>query len=237
MRTVVYTAIFGGYDELHQPVPQTAPCDFICFTDGKLPRRVGAWRIVRVKTDHTQHPRMQAKRFKLRNHEVFPGGRLAFKYAPFSRRWKIDASIWIDANRRIKSPDFVTDMRNALGGRPWAMFAHPDRNCIYEEAAVSLQMEKYRGLPINEQINSYRSTVPEHGGLYACTVIVRAEPASASLDRLQKAWWAENLKWSYQDQISLPFVLRQNPGCEPQHIPGNLWANKWFDEMPHNMST
>ena len=52
MRAVVYTAIFGGYDALKQPPPQDEPCDFICYTDGEMASRVGAWRIVHVKRDH-----------------------------------------------------------------------------------------------------------------------------------------------------------------------------------------
>ena len=60
MRSVIYTAIFGNYDELKQPAVQDADCDFICFTDQRLPARVGAWNVVHVKTRAGMHPRMQA---------------------------------------------------------------------------------------------------------------------------------------------------------------------------------
>ncbi len=60
-RAVVYTAIFGGYDALKQPAPQSTPCDFICFTDTTMPSRAGAWRVIHVRTDRHVHPRMQAK--------------------------------------------------------------------------------------------------------------------------------------------------------------------------------
>jgi hypothetical protein len=79
-------------------------------------------------------PRLQAKWFKLQSHRVFPSGRLALRYAPFSPRAKSDLSIWIDGSIRIKSPRFVRDMRAKLGERDWAMFVHPDRDCIYDEA-------------------------------------------------------------------------------------------------------
>ena len=62
-RAVIYTAIFGDYDALNQPAPQEQPCDFICFTDMKLPPRAGAWRVVAVRRDPRLHPRLQAKRF------------------------------------------------------------------------------------------------------------------------------------------------------------------------------
>ena len=237
MHALVYTAIFGDYDTLKQPVRQDESCEFVCFTDMSLPSRVGAWRVIRVRRDPASHPRMQAKRFKLLSHKIFPRGRLAWRYAPFSLRRRADMSIWIDASLQIKSAEFVRDMRVNLGERDWAMFAHPERDCIYDEANASLTMLKYKGLPLLPQVEAYKPVVPPHGGLYACTVVVRREPASRRVMEVDERWWNENLHWTYQDQLSLPYVLRTLGGGEPQDIPGNLWSNKWFDSVPHNSDT
>ena len=234
MRAVVYTAIFGGYDTLKHPPAQDEPCDFICFTDSKLPSRVGAWRVIHVKTDHKVHPRIQAKRFKILSHSIFPGGRLAPRYAPFSLRQRVDLSIWVDASLQLKGPTFVKDMRNKLDDGDWAMFVHPDRDCIYEEALESITMRKYQQVPILPQVQAYRSVVPPHGGLYACTVIVRREPSTERLKRVHKLWWEENVKWTCQDQLSLPFVLRCVGGCDPVGVLESLWQNRWFAFVPHN---
>lgn len=233
MRTAIYSAIFGGYDHLKEPEAQDQPCDFICFTDMDLPRRVGAWRIIPVPRDPRLHPRMQAKYYKLMSHRIFPRGRLAWRYAPLSRRPSFDLSIWVDGSVRITSPRFVRDMRERLADGAWAMFVHPDRDCIYKEAQVSIEMVKYRDLPIFPQVDAYRATVPPHGGLHACTIIVRREPVSAPVVAVQDAWWAENTKWTYQDQLSLPYVLRRYGGPEPSPIRESLWKNPWFDMLPH----
>ncbi len=236
MRAVVYTAIFGGYDTLKQPPPQDEPCDFICFTDAKMPPCVGAWRVIHVKTDHTVHPRTQAKRFKILSHEIheiFAG----LRYASSSRCRPIDLSIWIDASLQITSSTFVKDMRNKLDDGDWAVFVHPDRDCIYEEALVSLTMRKYQHVPILAQVEAYKSVVPPHSGLYACTVIVRREPSTERLKSVHRLWWEENVKWTYQDQLSLPFVLRSVGGCDPVVIPECLWQNHWFTFAPHNADT
>jgi hypothetical protein len=180
---------------------------------------------------------MQAKQFKLLSDNVFPNGRVAMSYAPFTLRRPADISIWVDASLQIKCPSFGRDMHAALGNRDWAMFAHPDRDCIYDEAEVSATMSKYHGLPIFPQVEAYRSTVPPRDGLYACAVIVRREPASERMKAVNALWWEQNLKWTYQDQLSLPYVLRQKRQCEPTRIPGHLWSNKWFDVMPHNADT
>ncbi|MGO9604032.1 MAG: glycosyltransferase domain-containing protein [Candidatus Binataceae bacterium] len=52
--------------------------------------RVGAWRVIYVRHDPKLHPRMQAKWFKLLSHRIFPRGRLAWRYAPFSLRRRAD---------------------------------------------------------------------------------------------------------------------------------------------------
>jgi hypothetical protein len=232
-RAVIYTAIFGGYEELKPPVPQDEECDFICFTDGNLPSRVGAWHVVRVRRGGDIHPRLRAKYFKVLSHRVFSKGRLALRYAPFSVRRRSDLSIWIDGSLRIKSPTLVTDMRSIVDDSQWAMFSHPWRDCIYEEAAVSMGLPKYYGLPVDRQVEAYRSVVPAHGGLYACGVIVRREPSTERLNRLHELWWRENIKWTYQDQLSLPYVLRELRDCEPRRIPGDVMSNGWFDFVPH----
>jgi hypothetical protein len=236
-RGVVYTAIFGGYDTLKQPVAQDQPCEFVCFTDEKGPASVGAWRMVRLESDAKVHPRMQAKWFKLQCHKVFPDGRLASRYAPFSIRFKNDLSIWIDGSIRIKSPSFVRDMRARLGAQDWAMFVHPDRDCIYDEASISAGLSKYDGLPIFAQVEAYKRMVAPHGGLFACGVIVRREPESKLVTRANEMWWNENVKWTYQDQVSLPFVLRTLSDCDPVAIPEPLRSNEWFDIVRHNRNT
>jgi hypothetical protein len=177
---------------------------------------------------------MQAKWFKLLSHKVFPRGRLAWRYAPISRRRRADLSIGVDGSMRIKCPTFVKDMRSNLANGDWAMFIHPDRDCIYDEADLSATLFKYQGLPIFPQVDAYRSTVPPHCGLYACATITRREPLAERLGQVHDLWWEENLKWTYQDQLSLPYVLRKVGKCEPQHILGDLRRNIWFDIIRHN---
>ncbi len=159
------------------------------------------------------------------------------RYAPLSVRRRADLSIWIDASLRIKSSTFVADMRDHLGVGDWAMFAHPWRDCIYDEAAASVILPKYQDLPILAQVEAYRSVVPPHAGLYACGVIVRREPTSDRMKKANELWWQENLKWTYQDQLSLPYVLRNVGNCDLIRIPGNLFSNAWLKLTPHNSTT
>lgn len=233
MRACVYTAIFGGYDTLSQPPRQTVPCDFVCFTDAVLPARVGAWQIVRSNLLSDLHPRIRAKFFKCMNHEVFPGGRMAWRFAPWKLRRKYDYTIWIDGCIRIKTENFVEEYLSYVGTCGLAMFIHPDRNCIFEEVKASVGMLKYAGLPLHEQVDRYRQEgYPAHAGLIAAGLIAR-RAGHPTHPTINAAWWTENLKWTYQDQLSLPVVLwRLGLGYDQVQL--NLWDNTWFDWLGHN---
>jgi hypothetical protein len=55
----------------------------------------------------------------------------------------------------------------------------------------------------------------------------------AKLQKINTDWWQENVKWSYQDQISLPYVLwKNNYGYDKMNL--CLWQNDLFDLLNHN---
>jgi hypothetical protein len=232
MRICVYTAIFGGYDHLLQPVPQDTGCDFICFTDRKGPARDGAWRVITSNENYRLNPRLRAKYFKIQSHEVFPGGRLAWRYDRLGLRRRYDVVIWVDGCLRIKDPGFARAFAGHIRENGLSMFVHPDRDCIYQEVLELPGMRKYAGLPVFEQAAAYRAEgFPEKSGLIAGGLIARKTRLPA-IAKINEAWWRENLRWTYQDQLSLPVVLwRQGHGYDPVEL--NLWDNPWFDRLEH----
>jgi hypothetical protein len=235
VRVGVYTAVYGGHDNLKNQPEQTVDCDFICFTDRVGTAHDQGWNVIRAKRREA-HPRMRAKFFKVLSHRVFPHGRLAWRHDPvgalLGRRTRYDALVWIDGSIQIRSPRFVEEFVGRIGGTGWAMFRHPDRDCVYHELGASLPMPKYRGLPLERQVASYRvEGYPARRGLMACTVIARRAD-DPRLARINEAWWRENVRWTYQDQLSLPVVLwRQGLSYDPVEM--NLWDNPWFRWVPH----
>lgn len=234
MRDVaVISACFGGYDNPRPAVEQTVDCDWLFVSDegpAGLPR---PWQSMKVQGAY-RHPRMSAKLVKL-------------------QPWKFVAHgdvIWVDANMEITSPTFVADALAAAGGGPLATWRHPQRDCIYAEAAASLRLcpEKYGQLPLLEQVEHYRNEgYPEGAGLYACGTLVWAAQDTGAR-ALGHAWLYECERWSYQDQLSLPVVAtrlgidvatfpvsqiearkrdRRNPEVPP-------WLeNRWLRIHPH----
>lgn len=219
---VVVTACIGHYDTLRPPVEQTGEVDWLAFVeDGDTVP--WPWKPVIVKPDPAEHPRMVAKQYKMAPVGASPD------------------MVWVDANTEITSRWFVHDMlrarRNGI-----AVWAHPQRSCIYDEAEASLRLcpEKYAGQPIGEQVEHYRAEGhPRRAGLYACGTVAWdwSNPLAAQIG---SAWWAECRRWSYQDQLSLPVVLRRL-GAEPGIFPagqierrGLGWiGNRWQKIWPH----
>lgn len=140
-------------------------------------------------------PRLAAKWWKLRPDLACPDA---------------DVTIWIDGSIDILRPDFPDLCLAALGDADAIFMAHPERDDIYEEAVVSGHFAKYDGMPLFDQVCSYRRAGhPEHWGLFHAALLVRRNtPAVQALD---EAWWAENVRWSIQDQLSLPPLLRTMP--------------------------
>jgi len=203
------TAVYAGYDIPKPACPQEGlDCEHVLVTDdpGIRDGHLG-WRVVLEPRPGT-HPCRAAKHAKFRPWE--------YTDAP--------ASAWIDGSVRVTSASFAAEAL-ALAD-PVAQFAHPDRDCIYDEAAVSAGIGKYAAEPVGAQAACYRiAGHPEHWGLWAATVIARRH--TPQVVALGARWTAEVDRWSFQDQVSEPYVLR-NLGLRPAILPGNYRSNEWL---------
>lgn len=210
----VITAIYGGYDGLKATLPQAGlDVEWVLVTDDPaIGDGAQGWQVVHHPCPGV-HPNRAAKHPKFRPWE--------YCAAP--------ASVWIDASFQVISASFVSDVL-ALAS-PIAQFTHPQRDCLYDEAAVCLGPGKYGGEPIAEQAASYRAAGhPEHWGLWATGVIARQHDSRTV--ELGKQWSAEVDRWSFQDQVSQPYVLRA-AGLRPVSLPGNHWVNPWVRWVLH----
>lgn len=203
MTVALLTAIYDGYDDLKELVPQDVEVETICVTDD-LNLKSPSWNCV-YEARGDIHPNVAAKRPKMR----------PWDYT------NADWTIWLDASFRVISSAFV---REVLEYGPIGQIDHPDRDCLYEEAEYSAGLKKYAGLPLQEQAQSYWPH-PTHWGLWCTGLIVREH--QPEIVQFGERWLDECEKWSYQDQVSEPAVLRQC-GLRPATIPGDYFKNRWF---------
>jgi hypothetical protein len=208
---VAYTAIFGGRDTLADPGLVTPGCRYVCFTDASV--RSDVWEIVLQPPGHPD-PRQQARRHKVLAHRFF----------------ETQYSLWVDGSIRI-NVDIRALIDRYLDGADLALFAHPDRDCLYDEAEVCLELGLDRPDRIRSQIERYRRAgLPQHIGLAATIVLLRRH--TATMVQLNEAWWREIEAGSVRDQLSFNYCAWRL-GFAYRTFPGNFRTGSALELLGH----
>lgn len=218
----IISASYGGYDAswpapTHDEICTTLVTDSLDY--GKEAMDAGWQNVVYRKITHA-HPRLAAK---------------VPKCDPL--RFLLDCPtetvVWLDAAALIKDTQaFIDAVSTVPRHEPMAQFVHPDRDDVEDEAAASVGMEKYADQQVSVQARLYKSRgLPSCWGLWATGMIVY-HPDAFDLEAFGNAWLAEQLAWTYQDQISEPYLLWK-ADYRPRPLPGHLRDNSYVDWMPH----
>jgi hypothetical protein len=196
---VVYTAIFGSYDQLVQPAVVDPAVRYVCFTDRPI-ARPGAWNVRLVDADEATPTRCNRK-YKLLAHRWFPDA-----------AW----TIYLDGNGRLmQHPAEVIEQAHAAGGSFLTVTWHWDRRCVYAEGREVIRLRRDSKAIVTDQLDRYRREgLPPRAGLYACGLLIRRRCPEA--EQVNEAWWAQVQRGSQRDQLSLPYILwklRHTPNC------------------------
>jgi hypothetical protein len=205
----VVTAAFGGGLELLEPGFVAPDVQYVAFTDDpKLRSRW--WQLKLVPPDPRSTPRLQAKRYKVLPHELFPHA---------------EHSLWIDSSFSLAvDPRYLVD--SCLKETDLALFAHPWRDCIYEEAAACIADGLDLSERIERQVERYRAEgYPARNGLAACGILLRRH--TRETERLNRVWWAEILRYSVRDQLSFDYVCWRL-GVRYRTLAGGYYDNGFF---------
>ena len=203
MRVALITACYGGYDPV-RPIPGMGFDDAILVTDDPE-ASVEGWRTVVEPSD--LHPRLAAKRPKM----------LPWNYTD------CDAAVWLDASFEVVNPQFGAWSRSHLDFNDFVVWLHPEGRVDYaDEAAVCWDFPKYRDFDIKGQVSDYADKgMPRYWGLFACgTIGYRFTP---TVKQFAELWYGEQIKWSIQDQISLPYLLWETG------MPFGIWQANEYD--------
>lgn len=192
----VYAAIFGNYDTLR---PARYPS--LCFTDGKMsPVRGWDYKTIYAGRD----PKWANRHCKIMVHEHLD----------------VEYSIYHDGNIEMLI-DPQEAIERWLQDTDIAVFAHPRRDCVYDEARACIREGKAQGNEVAPQMARYRQEgYPEGAGLAACWVLIRRH--TPEIRRLDEAWWAEYAKGAKRDQLGFNYVCWKL-GMQYATIPGNLF--------------
>lgn len=216
-KKVVYTAIFGNYDQLKEPEIVDDDVEYYCFTDN-VQLESNRWNIVYVDSIYRNKVRT-AKIFKLFPHLIFPN---SFQ------------SIWVDGCYSIQKS--LTELFNKVCNHGLMFYPHIRYNCIYKEACVLKLNKTDNPSIINSQISEIKKNgYPKNNGLIHGAVIVRNH-SDQNVKKCMSDWWDEIERFSYRDQLSFNYVAWRN--ClSVKYADHDLNNTELFKWSPHYYST
>jgi hypothetical protein len=195
------TSLYGDLDTLKDPPVMDGVDDYIAVTDRQ--HDAGLWRQVIEPRRHLSN-RLCSKIPKCLPHLYT----------------NADHIVWIDASATVRRDAAQWAVEFIQGGQ-LAQFSHPERQCLADEATVSATLRKYAGLMVVEQATHYMKTgMPQGWGLWATGIMARRNDFWSR--GFGEAWLHEQTLWSYQDQVSQPYVLWRMKE-RPAHLDGSLW--------------
>jgi len=220
---VIYTAIFGGKDNLIEPKFVPENCDFICFTDSDFESNL--WKTRKVEPP-CKDPVRSARKFKILPHKFLS---------------EYNYSIWVDGNMIIRG-DVNKMIKKYLANSNIAVYDHSKtkldpRNCIYEEAKALIERAK-KGKPkdsselILKQIEKYKKErYPKNNGLISSMIILRRHNEPDVIKTMED-WWQEIERHSRRDQLSFNYVAWKNK-LNFVYMKGDSRDNKYFKHTAH----
>jgi len=236
-KIVIYTAIFGGKDELIEPKFTLKGCDFVCFTDQNFTSNV--WKVVKVKPEFSD-PVRSAKIYKILPHKYFPEYEISV--------W-VDGNMWVRGNVHQLIKKYLKDVNfSAYDHTPyrrfWKKFTplkfEEYRDCIYDEAkfilALGEKRGKYKDDPqlVKEQVERYRQEgYPKHNGLITGMILLRRHNKEDVIQTME-AWWQEIKNGSCRDQLSFNYVAWKN-NFNFSYIKQSSRKNKYFLHTQHRI--
>jgi len=213
MKIAVVTSSIGS-NKLLDPIPFEG-VDYHAFVDNNTAN--DKWTIHPV-IDFSSDPIYKNRR----NAKVY-------KILPFTFLPEYDYYFWVDSTHILeKNPFEVID--EYLIDSDIAVFKHPERNCIYQEGKLVVDVKYDHPNLVEDQLDFYRDIgYPENNSLYELPV--RVQRNTSLTQRMGWMWWEQICMFSSRDQISFPFVCHQL-GIKPSILPGRANTIRGNDIMP-----
>lgn len=215
-KTVFYTTILGGYDDLPTFTAFDEQARYLCFSD-TLEDAPPPWEVVRIDPFFADN-KVTNGFLKSNAHILFDDDCVA---------------VWVDANLNdvTLSPSEALDL---LAGRSIAVVRHNVRESIAEEAAIIAS----HGLDYTarvDRLQAHLSSVgfPDSGGLAATMLLIR-DLRDPLVTEFETAWWDGIARFSRRDQLTFDYALWQS-GQKASWIPVDWQVrNRIFVRVGHS---
>lgn len=204
-KVVLYTARFSSPGRFRTHTSSLPAEDRIYYTD--IDVEEGCHQMIPVGKDRTvKNDFYYIKKMNL-NYISIPIKRQRFVKIciPDELFDNYEYSIYADIKRPITS-NFDSMISFLQDGSDFLIRTHPERDCAYKEAEFLLRKNRYDNSDILKQVEFYKKEgFPTHSGLYWSAQLFRRH--TKELKEFSKLWWEQVERFSYRDQISLPYVV------------------------------
>lgn len=194
---VVYTVLTGDYDNLTAQYYYDTNWHYICFTDNETLIKNGHpfWKIVPFDAE-CENSAQKSRLPKILAHKFLKD----YQY-----------SLYIDANVNLLSKKIYKKLDELIKKQvKFAVSSHFQRNCIYDEMLVCIQLGKDSIEKILNLCNKYKKEgFPEKYGLTENNVIFR-DHNDETVKKITEDWWYMLKNYSKRDQLSLMYICWKN---------------------------
>lgn len=181
----IVSANLGNFDKRQLNVAQDRTCFTYIFNDEVYPPR-----------SCSMTPRLQARIPKCFSWQMLPGH---------------DTYLWVDSSCILDRPDSLEWFIDKLGDADMAVFKHPNRETVQQEAdylrhRLDIKCPYITPRYTNEDIDGQLREVDPDAELYASTAFIYKN--SPQTREALKEWWYHISRYHSIDQLSLPWVTR-----------------------------
>jgi len=211
----VYTAIFGNYDDLKEPLhfQVKEEADFFCFTNS-LQLHSKTYQVVN-KDPGYGNPRKNARYFKTAGDPLLED----YKYV-----------VWCDGAIQIIAKSLY-DLIATIENYDIGILKHPDRNCAYQESKVCMIRGLDNPSEIYRQMKGYHDEgFPKDFGLLESSAFIRRTSKKTNL--FFNLWWQEVHTKSIRDQLAFDY-LRWKLKPNVYYFDGSFKTNLFFRSRGH----
>lgn len=201
---VLYTAIFGEPGRFTFPEISPPDVDRFCFTDFDI--ESGCHQMIPVRKERfKKNDFYQINKMSLNHLDPIRRNRFVKICIPDEIFDNYEYSLYVDCKRPVKL-DFKRLLSYMEPGSDFLAWRHRSkRDCLYEEGLFCIKIGKDTMENIMKQLSLYMNEkCPAHNGLYEGGMLFRRH--TKELKEFMKLWWKQVVKYSFRDQISLPYV-------------------------------
>lgn len=203
---VLYTAIFGEPGRFTFPEVSSKNVDRFCFTDFDIAE--GCHQEIPVRKGRfVQNDFYEIKKMNISDMLPIKKNRMVKILIPDELFDNYEYSVYVDC-KRPKRVDFGAFLKSLKPGSDFMTREHKMRDCVYYEGEYVANKERTHPVlkaEIEKQLVFYKKMkYPAHNGLYNNSILFRRH--TEKMKEFSLLWWKQIEKYSYRDQVSLPYV-------------------------------